>query len=272
MTKQEAIELLKNRKVYVNGKSAEIQKKLFEIGFRWGDYSQSISHTKMPFLFIRNDLSFGYSSDMEFFINNESKEISSEKILAIEPVQEFKENDVIVSGWKLPTGEVCEWIAVVKKWTRNDDGDGFQDYTAKVALCTKDSRTRDNFGLDLDNGYCAGAEWSRPATDAEKEELKSALYLSSNPKAQVILKDVFGIEEKPEESLQAGAEKSGETLKPFDRVLVRYADGFEWGARLFDRMVDGEYGCTDSLCYKQCIHYEGNEHLLGTTNKPNNKR
>ena len=35
MTKEEAKKMLTNTKVYVNGKTKEIQEKLFEIGFSW---------------------------------------------------------------------------------------------------------------------------------------------------------------------------------------------------------------------------------------------
>lgn len=202
---------------------------------------------------------------MDDFTKDPNKEISADEITSIELVQEFKENDVIASGWKLPTGEVCEWLAVVKKWTREDDGDGNQDYTAKVALCTKASRTRDNFGLDLDNDDCSAAEWSRPATEAEKEKLKSALYLSSNPKANAILKEVFGIDQKPEKEEKPG--KPEDTLKPFDRVLVRDDDDTIWIASVYSHKNNGLYYASGFEWF-QCIPYEGNEHLLGTKDKP----
>lgn len=59
-------------------------------------------------------------------------------------------------------------------------------------------------------------------------------------------------------------------FKPFDKVLVRDDDSGEWCLGLyaycvkprFHRMVGGEY-------FEQCIPYDGNEHLLGTTDKPN---
>lgn len=56
-------------------------------------------------------------------------------------------------------------------------------------------------------------------------------------------------------------------FKPFDKVLVRDSDEGLWKCDFFSHIdVDGYY-CLRS-CWKQCIHYEGNEHLLGTTNKP----
>ena len=62
------------------------------------------------------------------------------------------------------------------------------------------------------------------------------------------------------------------TLKPFDKVLVRDKDTDEWIAHLFShyhKNSDRPYVCIGAAGineYKQCIPYEGNEHLLGTTN------
>lgn len=58
------------------------------------------------------------------------------------------------------------------------------------------------------------------------------------------------------------------TLKPFDKVLVRYCDN-AWQIQFFEK-YDKRLACP-FVCmsnnYKQCIPYEGNEHLLDTTNK-----
>ena len=59
-------------------------------------------------------------------------------------------------------------------------------------------------------------------------------------------------------------------FNPFDKVLVRDDDSGEWRLALYayyqeatklHRMVGG-------ACWAQCIPYEGNEHLLGSTEKP----
>lgn len=59
-------------------------------------------------------------------------------------------------------------------------------------------------------------------------------------------------------------------FKPYDKVLVRDDDTSKWNGDFFLRYIEGvKYGY---LClttgYVQCIPYEGNEHLLGTTDKP----
>lgn len=56
-------------------------------------------------------------------------------------------------------------------------------------------------------------------------------------------------------------------FKPFDKVLVRDDDGQEWKINFFshyDEKVCYKYRCLKAF-YKQCILYEGNEHLFGTT-------
>lgn len=57
-------------------------------------------------------------------------------------------------------------------------------------------------------------------------------------------------------------------FKPFDKVLVRDRDTDEWECSLFSH-IDEEGLCyCVSVWWFQCIPYEGNEHLLGTTNDP----
>lgn len=59
-------------------------------------------------------------------------------------------------------------------------------------------------------------------------------------------------------------------LKPFDKVLVRDEDEDKWRADFFshiDESRDLPYVCMSNV-WGQCIPYEGNEHLLGTTNDP----
>ena len=59
-------------------------------------------------------------------------------------------------------------------------------------------------------------------------------------------------------------------LKPFDRVLVRDYDGEKWSISIFgyyNKDID-RFTCTDNCKWRQCIPFEGNEELLGTTNSP----
>lgn len=63
-------------------------------------------------------------------------------------------------------------------------------------------------------------------------------------------------------------QESKHQFKPFDKVLVRDRDDDEWVCDFFSHIEEGNlYYCVGTW-FKQCIPYEGNEHLLGTTNKP----
>lgn len=54
------------------------------------------------------------------------------------------------------------------------------------------------------------------------------------------------------------------TLKPFDKVLARDTDNSMWAATLFSHLR-GMTFYTVGGWYNQCIPFEGNEHLIGTT-------
>ena len=58
------------------------------------------------------------------------------------------------------------------------------------------------------------------------------------------------------------------TLKPFDKVLVRCSTLEKWRIQFFekyDKTYQDPFICIGYNKYKQCIPYEANEHLLGTT-------
>ena len=94
MTKEEAKKALNNTKVYVNGKSKDIQEKLFEIGFKWpvGDKNK-VDQTDCPFIYM-HDAIIRVGCDMEFFTGHEHKEISAEDILNIH-LDKFKDGDIV---------------------------------------------------------------------------------------------------------------------------------------------------------------------------------
>lgn len=85
MTKDEIRKFLDNTKVYVNGKSKEIQEKLFSFDYQWiHTCYKTVSYTNAPFLFIDNNKTLTYGIDMDFFKKNKNKEISAEEILSLE--------------------------------------------------------------------------------------------------------------------------------------------------------------------------------------------
>ena len=84
MTQKEIEKFLANTKVYVNGKSKEIQEKLFSFGYGWGGRKHTeVSYVNEPFLFIYKP-NITYSNDMHIFIECKHREISADEILSLE--------------------------------------------------------------------------------------------------------------------------------------------------------------------------------------------
>lgn len=57
-------------------------------------------------------------------------------------------------------------------------------------------------------------------------------------------------------------------LYPFDKVLVRDGDDDKWVCDIFSHIDENDFYYCVGTRWRQCIPYEGNEHLLGTTKKP----
>ena len=110
------------------------------------------------------------------------------------------------------------------------------------------------------NEYRFGRNRSlRLATDSEKRQLFDALDKEGK---------AWNAETKTLEYLPKKCE-----FKPFDKVLVRNTDTEEWFPGFFEKFdstwnnpyhIMNRRSMTD-FAFKQCISYEGNEHLLGTT-------
>ena len=85
MTLKEIRKIIDNTKVYVNGKSKEIQEKLFSFGYRWSvTHSTEVGHETKPFLFIYKDKDITYANDMCDFTTRQHREISADEILSLE--------------------------------------------------------------------------------------------------------------------------------------------------------------------------------------------
>lgn len=104
----------------------------------------------------------------------------------------------------------------------------------------------------------------RFATESERQKLVDALKASKEPKAKEYLKRFFGIKEEPKYE-----------FKPFDKVLVRKEGNKKWNISLFAREIVDDYNrlpykyeCSNGTLWDYCIHFEGNECLLGTTENP----
>lgn len=93
----------------------------------------------------------------------------------------------------------------------------------------------------------------RLATEEEKQQLFDALAKEGK---------AWDAEKKQIVDLKPKVE-----LKPFDKVLVRNDKEDQWSANIFSYQVrDNMYYCLGECYWRYCLPYEGNEHLLGTTN------
>lgn len=91
----------------------------------------------------------------------------------------------------------------------------------------------------------------RLATEEEKKQLFDAL--AKEGKAwDAEKKQIVDLNQKVE-------------LKPFDKVLVRDFSRRRWVISFFSFKKKDSYVCINHCSWNQCIPYEGNEHLLGTT-------
>lgn len=90
------------------------------------------------------------------------------------------------------------------------------------------------------------------------------------------LEECIGFSEQDQWHLAPKPHYDISNFKPFDKVLVRCADDEEWAIEMFSKFYDSEptiHGRTYRfMCiadsYSQCIPFEGNKHLLGTTDMP----
>ena len=85
MTKKEIEKFLDDTKVYVDGKSAEIQRKLFSFGYHWANgEATEVRYPDSPFLFIYKNKEIFHSTDMIHFSSHEHRKINANKILSLE--------------------------------------------------------------------------------------------------------------------------------------------------------------------------------------------
>lgn len=103
--------------------------------------------------------------------------------------------------------------------------------------------------------------WRKGEEERERIKLER---LRKEPEAKEYLKRFFGIEEKLKYD-----------FKPFDKVLVRKEGNKKWNISLFAREIVDDYNglpykyeCSNGTLWDYCIHFEGNECLLGTTENP----
>jgi hypothetical protein len=165
------------------------------------------------------------------------------------PKQEFKKGDFV---YRELTDD-GKWVSIHCKIDKNNDEGNVISFA--------DKRLDYNY-LNVEAYPLTSSrrvKFERLATEEEKQQLLNALdtkgYIWDAEKLEIREK-VKQIEERP-------------VFKPFDKVLVRNYDNEKWHAASFSHYENQPYRYfAGDASYKQCIYYEGNEHLCGTTNSP----
>lgn len=191
-----------------------------------------------------NNTAYGYIREIE---NRCGGKLNLET-LEIEKQNEFKDGDIAFADY----GNRQD-VFIVSGKTALSEG-----YNSFISLNLR--------GLTLSMGYRTGFFKKnlcelRLATEEEKQQLFGAL--AKEGKAWDAKKKML-VDLKPKIE-----------FKPFDKVLVRNTDTEEWFPGFFEKFdrtwnypyhIMNRRSMTD-FAFKQCIPYEGNEHLLGTTDE-----
>ena len=122
MTKEEARKKIKGTKVYVNGKSVEIQERLFELGFYWDSLNgrNNVQNVNYPFIYIHENGTLWPGDSMTKFSSHKYKEVQSVDLLSMvicepKPVIEFKPFDKV-----LARNEGETWVIDFYAYTRKE--------------------------------------------------------------------------------------------------------------------------------------------------------
>lgn len=86
--KKKVDERIKNIKIYVDSKSAEIQQKLFELGAEWSSRHRMVQFEYAKFLFVSNDGKITFGTEEETFVCYHGKEVKADEVLSWEPEKE----------------------------------------------------------------------------------------------------------------------------------------------------------------------------------------
>lgn len=189
-----------------------------------------------------NNIAYGYVREIERKLGG----ILNLTTLEIEKQYEFKDGDIAFADY----GNRQDVFIV------SDKTDLSEGYNSFISL--------DLSSLTLCMGYRTSFFKKdlcklRLATEEEKKQLFSSLEKKGKR---------WDAENKMVVDLKPKVE-----FKPFDKVLVRNTDTEEWFPGFFEKFdstwnypyhIMNRRSMTD-FAFKQCIPYEGNEHLLGTT-------
>lgn len=197
------------------------------------------------------------------YVNTNLKKV--DRILNLETLEvektEFKDGDILT----------CQATPSCGKSTFIFKSETIDGYAYHAAIGTSGI-------LCISNGntWCGKEDNVKYATEAEKMKLFDA-FIKANKYWNVEKKIIEDIRPVPKrQTYKKESDIPEHKLEPFEKVLVRSLKTNKWMPSYFgyeDSTEDDEfkYVCIASS-WKYCIPYKGNEHLLGTTNSPDQNR
>ncbi len=147
----------------------------------------------------------------------------------------------------------------------------------KIDLSMYDGKVREVVSEAIqEKAFALGYAWRNNCKSAIHKDSAHLFLDKYRDLTRIFEKDVeyFNNKENPEISaadflaLTPESVKDSPEFRPFDRVLGRQQIPGTWELDFFaryDKKDDIRYVTLSGMYYKQCIPYEGNEHLLGTT-------
>lgn len=191
-----------------------------------------------------SDYTLENKNDAQTYINTIEERLGSKlnsETLEVEKAQpEFKDGDIAFADY----GNRQDIFIVSEKTNLSEGYSSFICLDLRCLTLVMGFRTS-FFKKDL----CK----LRLATEEEKQQLFDAIAKEGK---------AWDAEKKQIVDLKPKVE-----FKPFDKVLVRNDKEDQWSANIFSYQVrDNMYYCLGECYWRYCIPYEGNEHLLGTTN------
>ena len=164
-----------------------------------------------------------------------------------------------------PSSEIRDWSKFFKR------GDVVYNPNSKMLAIF------DGWASDYYAEFNTTINYYKDHTFGEEEVCDTERFVKANDEQKTLFiaaaEKHYGGKYNPE-TLQVEPVKVVEpkcSFKPFDKVLVRCNKDSVWRCEFFSHYntfnKQCPYVCLSSV-YKYCIPYEGNQHLLGTTNNP----
>lgn len=237
MTKQEIIKQLCYSKIYVGADSANVQNKLFSLGFYWksNKADKNPRYLNKPFLYLLEDKTLYAGSDLIEFLHCSFKEVYPDTITSLsweEDSKTFVDGDIIHI-----TLDSSSYVGIYKK----ESGQDIEVY----------------------------AYYSEPTG-----ELQVPKALVTMPKMNIRLAEESEVNAflkvlSDKHYIWYNNQLQSTNFKPFDKVLVSDNEK-DWKCALFYNYSNDEnmkFG-TSAGYYSKCIAYELNKNLYELYQKP----